>query len=165
MDAVLSILAAIGLRADPAWAAANCRSGVPPGTAAQDLLASSLSCDLKRIVSGGALPVPLGDAPTTLVGPVVLQIVRADDVSQPLQCRSNSIVNAGRALKLILTDGYNEIAAFEWRRIPSIPLGDVVGAKIICKNVPLRHGLLLLSPENALFVGGSIDNRAESPEV
>ena len=151
---VLPMLSAIGLRADPSWALANATAGLPANAVAQRLFDASISCDLKKIVSEGSLPSNLSDAPEVLSGPFLLQTISAEDVSVPKEFRSNGGGGINRALKFVLTDGRQDVLAFEWRHLPAVPSVVPPGSKFICKNVPLRHGLLLLAPENTLYVGG-----------
>lgn len=150
---VLALLSGVGLRADASWAAANCRAGLGPDAAVQCLLSASLACDLRHIVSGASLPNPLGDE--IVPGPFLLQILRADDVSIPTESRPTTGAHAGRALKLVVTDGCAECFAIEWRHLAAMPSPVPVGSKLLCKNVLARRGLLLLSPDNTLFLGGN----------
>lgn len=162
--AILAQLAELGLRADPAWAASHCKGGVPVDVAVQSLLTASLTFDLRRVVSGGSLPQPLDEAPSILPGPFLLQICCAEDVSVPAESRATSGAHANRALRFTLTDGSQDVPAFEWQRLPAIPSPVPIGAKLICRQVPFHHGLLLLAPENTLFVGGAIVDGAAAPQ-
>ena len=159
---VLALLSGVGLRADAAWAAANCKAGLGPDAAVQCLLSASLSCDLRQIVSGASLPNPLGGEPCIVPGPFLLQILRADDVSIPTESRLATGAHAGRTLKFVVTDGCADCFAVEWRHLATVPSPIPVGSKLLCKNVPARRGLLLLSPDNTLFLGGQLPVAAPS---
>jgi hypothetical protein len=153
--AVHAALAAVGLRADPAWISANLPQG-PVNACAQGLLTLAATCDLRRIVEAGSLPALGPDSACTLPGPFFLQVKSCEDVSIPLEERSCGRTGPHRSFKFLLTDGRQDVSAFELHRIPSIPATVVGGAKLIIKHVDVRRGLLLLTPENTLFVGGLV---------
>ncbi|CEP03741.1 RecQ-mediated genome instability protein 1 [Plasmodiophora brassicae] len=61
-----------------------------------------------------------------------------------------------RTLKLCLTDGARYAFAVE-RKPMSDALSGTHGVKIICQDVPVRMGHLLLTPRNTFVVGGGCD--------
>jgi hypothetical protein len=167
-QAVLLALAAVGLRADPAWVASTCSKTGPADAVADELLAAATRRDLRKIVSAGSLP-PINTDSARLAGPFLLQVSSCEDVSQPQAERAAAAAASGgaaaaaassglhRALKLHITDGRQEVFAFELRKITSAPAPIPVGAKLLVKSVDVRHGLLLLTTENTLYLGGSFD--------
>mmetsp|Transcript_12953 Transcript_12953/g.19522 ORF Transcript_12953/g.19522 Transcript_12953/m.19522 type:complete len:230 (+) Transcript_12953:25-714(+) len=62
-----------------------------------------------------------------------------------------------RCLKLTLTDGFDIFTAIEYAPIPIIPFDeDLMGTKLVLATVVFRRGILLLTPSNCQFYGGSI---------
>ena len=57
--------------------------------------------------------------------------------------------------QLRLTDGVQDVVAVESVPIRELKV-DSVGVKILVRDVPLRHGVLMLAPENVRVLGGSV---------
>jgi hypothetical protein len=160
---VLASLQAIGFHADPEWVEANRTMAGLPDDVAQKLLAIATHCDLRRIVSTGSLPTIDPTVLTSLQGPFFLQIDSCEDVSIPLEDRAGGLNSVNRALKFQLSDGRQEIFAFEHRRLAAVPSIVTKGAKLLVKNVEVRHRLLLLSADNTLFLGGDFESEPPAP--
>ena len=118
-----------------------------------------LRSDLAASVAAPGLPDPLVGG--RLPGPVLLQISRAVNVTRPrhesmLECAPDK-----RTLKLQLTDGHRNVAAFELEPVPQLSISDF-GVKVLLRNVQVRGSMLLLQPENVYVLGGEMPSaRAE----
>ena len=125
-------------------------------------LDADLCALLERRDSAGLLPDPLGPA-GLLAGPVVVQLAALVDVSRPASAApqsdggGGSPFRAGRTLLLTLTDGRTECKALELCPLPQLtPELCVPGTKLALRGVPMRKGLLLLSPGCTRVLGGRV---------
>jgi len=55
-----------------------------------------------------------------------------------------------------MTDGGQRIFGMEYQRLPSLSINTLPGVKILVSDVPVRHGLLLLSNKNTVVLGGQV---------
>lgn len=104
-------------------------------------------------------------AKESLLGPIVLQILKVRNVSAP---KSNEDSKAApKLLKLQLTDGQATYAAVEIENIPALTTNTPPGTKILLKKGPIRiaHGLLLLDSKNVEVLGGVVPSLIEKWEV
>lgn len=65
-----------------------------------------------------------------------------------------------RTLKLGLTDGHQLVFGFEFASLPQFSVNIARGTKIVVENVPVRHGLLLLAPDNCQLLETTTDQPA-----
>ncbi|KAL7006449.1 hypothetical protein EMMF5_004102 [Cystobasidiomycetes sp. EMM_F5] len=66
-------------------------------------------------------------------------------------------------LKLVVSDGWSQRSAIEYRRIQGLSLEDTqLGCKLLLKNVKSRRGILLLDDTNCIVKGGFIAERDET---
>lgn len=75
-----------------------------------------------------------------------------------------STAGAARTLKVGLTDGHQLVFGFEYISLPQFSVNVPRGTKIVVENVPVRHGLLLLGPENCQLLETSADYSGRSNE-
>jgi hypothetical protein len=87
-----------------------------------------------------------------LEGPLVLQVEEAINVGARAEERKSSDANA--LYKVFLTDGRQCIIGIEVVRIPELSFRTPQGSKVILSKVPVRRGVLLLSPANCKLLGG-----------
>eukprot|EP00758_Cryptobia_borreli_P005914 Tbor_TRINITY_DN5011_c0_g2::TRINITY_DN5011_c0_g2_i1::g.14373::m.14373/K18404/TDRD3; tudor domain-containing protein 3 len=135
---------------------------------------AALQSNFFDITSPGILPSFLSSQVSTETKfPMLLQIVAAKDVTQPLRPCADmtedeafiagapgqlSQYNKHRLLKLILSDGHCEIPAIELTTLTnvfkSIP---VPGEKVLVKEgTEVRNGMLIMSPLTISHVGGFV---------
>ena len=141
-----------------------------------------LDVDLSR-VGLGCLPSWAreddGTSGGELVGPMVLQLVRASDISRPLRrpaastvsaaARADSSGGAPRMLRLELTDGDAVVVGVEHAPLLSLPSDASLapGAKFALApdaRVERRRGLLLFSGDQLRPIGGRVPELAETWE-
>lgn len=144
------------------------------------ILERLLDADLRAASSGSTLPADMvGLHNVTLSGNVLLQVVSASDVAaskrsleksrialeeeedgengdgNPGQQKKNgqpAMPTPKRLLKIDFTDGKNRFIGIEHRRIEA--LQGYPGEKVLLKEIPIRRGIMLLSPDNLVVLGG-----------
>jgi len=85
-----------------------------------------------------------------LQGPFVVQVEETLNISHHFEDRDNSRgVN-----KLLFSDGNRFVYGFEYRKING--LDKCVGLKCMIQNVKVERGLLCLTPDNLVFLGGGV---------
>ena len=57
-------------------------------------------------------------------------------------------------MKLLLTDGVKEVIGMEYRNVDGFNVDIKLGTKIAVKEVRVRRGILLLTNENCIVLGG-----------
>eukprot|EP00727_Mastigamoeba_balamuthi_P010894 m51a1_g6427 hypothetical protein (435) ;mRNA; r:325773-331602 len=62
-----------------------------------------------------------------------------------------------RTMKLALSDGTTRVYALERQRVPTLGPDTPLGAKIALRGVVVKRGLLMLDAENAVVLGGRVD--------
>ena len=137
-----------------ALAAAQAERG--GGTAAQvdkSVFAQLFSADLAAALASPALPEPLVDG--TLKGPVLVQVLRAVNVTQPRLESMAECAPERRTLKLQLTDGHRTVTAFELQAVPQLSIVDF-GVKLLLRDVQVQDGMLLLQKEGVQVLGGAL---------
>lgn len=100
-------------------------------------------------IGKGCLPDDVNRSPSSaLKGPLVLQVVSADDVSKPSRVTSTGAGdNKGRLLALKLTDGRLTCKALEYKRLDELtPDRLPPGTKVSLSNASIRQGIVLLEP-------------------
>ncbi len=78
--------------------------------------------------------------------------VKSEVLRQQLDILSSPIIALNPEERALLRINPSDV-------VPSpapVPSPTPVGTKLLCKSIPARRGLLLLSPENTLYLGGSI---------
>ena len=107
-----------------------------------------LNTDLETFANNFSAPLPRPlPLCTTLLGPFYVQIVFASDVSLPLKDRGSLerslSTKRHRTAKLMLTDGWQRVAAVEVRSL-SVLDHVVPGTKLVLPRVDVQHGAILL---------------------
>ncbi|ETO14207.1 hypothetical protein RFI_23160, partial [Reticulomyxa filosa] len=77
----------------------------------------------------------------------LLEIVNATQAQFEGKNKEAQGPTASRLLRLLLTDGVHIIYGMEYSRISGLSVSTPVGCKIMVKDVELRHGYLLLTPD------------------
>ncbi|KAG2227752.1 hypothetical protein INT45_004794 [Circinella minor] len=143
------------------------------------ILQHFLSKDLKD-TSIPTIPSNYGSAPLDSFPPgqgIVLQIVDVQDISNSTHSLLNNLATVApvrqvyvrRAtesdiqfprgtLRWTLTDGYKEIVALEYERLPQLKLTTPFGCKLFIKPCEVRSGLLFLKPANVKVLGGQVES-------
>ncbi|KIH44869.1 hypothetical protein ANCDUO_25098, partial [Ancylostoma duodenale] len=95
-----------------------------------------------------------------LTGPVVLQLTRYRNVSQPKikeDVRSDDDI-----VRLSLTDGHTSVSAVLLEHIKGMSADTPPGTKLlITGKVPIEGGFVLLSPSNVSIIGGRVEKLIE----
>ncbi|KJH51532.1 hypothetical protein DICVIV_02269 [Dictyocaulus viviparus] len=92
----------------------------------------------------------------TLTGPVVLQLSRYRNVSQPKLkegvCRSDDVA------RVSLTDGHTSVSALILENIRGINADSPPGVKLLLSGViTLENGFFILTPSNVTVIGGRVE--------
>ncbi|KAL4420941.1 hypothetical protein ABPG77_004570 [Micractinium sp. CCAP 211/92] len=93
---------------------------------------------------------------TTLRGKFLLQADEILNIGAAVRERYNGHDGNGRCLKLLLTDGVQQVAALEYRPIAALRATTPAGTKLLLRDVPVRRGMMLLTPQNCSVLGGSV---------
>ncbi|CAI5743229.1 unnamed protein product [Peronospora destructor] len=95
----------------------------------------------------------------TIQGMCILQVVDVANIGANYEHRTEfSFAGPARTLKLGLTDGHQLVFGFEFTPLPQFSVNMRRGTKIVMENVPVRHGLLLLAPDNCQLLEASSDH-------
>jgi tudor domain-containing protein 3 len=133
-----------------------------------DIIKAILDLDLKQ-VGAPCLPEDINRADSTkLVGPHILQLVEATDISRPTKFQETVPEDRkNRLLRLRLTDGSKACTAIEYTSIPSLHTKQLIpGVKIKIQNAVIRVGSLLLDSSKTISVlGGRVERLAAAWEV
>lgn len=103
-----------------------------------------------------------------LKGPVVLQVSKIRDVSQPKATESfRGAESVGRMLKVTLTDGHSIVTGVETdAQMKNLSISTPPGTKVkLSGSVPMEHGFLLLSSDNCQVIGGSVEKLIEKWKI
>ena len=123
-----------------------------------------LDADLTKSPAVARLPANLGSA-NLLPGPLVVQLVSCVDVARPAAqrrsqeqgCLPAPEPSSSRMLLLTLTDGQAECRGLELCSISQLSAALCVpGTKLALQGVPVRKGMLLLSPSSTRVLGGRV---------
>jgi len=87
---------------------------------------------------------------------ICLQIVELINIGESSEKRSDISQGFGRCYKMLLTDGSKTFLGFEHRRLPDLS-NQSMGAKILVEKALVRRGVLLLSPQNTVVLGGHLE--------
>lgn len=90
-----------------------------------------------------------------LSGLYFLEVTACIDIMSPSEERKSKSKNSKRMFKLSMTDGKQTVIGIEDIMIPTLSNLKRFGCKVLVKDVPMRRGVLLLSPSNLLVLGGS----------
>ncbi|KAI9895502.1 hypothetical protein PsorP6_019346 [Peronosclerospora sorghi] len=94
----------------------------------------------------------------TIQGMMILQVVDVANIGANYKHRTElSIAGPTRTLKLVLTDGHQLVFGFEFTPLLQFNVKVPRGTKIVLENVPIRHGLLLLTSDNCQLLETSFD--------
>ncbi|KAL4158469.1 hypothetical protein PRNP1_004245 [Phytophthora ramorum] len=94
----------------------------------------------------------------TIQGVCILQVVDVANIGANYEHRTElSAAGPTRTLKLGLTDGHQLVFGFEFSSLPQFSVNIARGTKIVVENVPVRHGLLMLAPDNCQLLETSSD--------
>ncbi|KAG1709023.1 hypothetical protein DVH05_022653 [Phytophthora capsici] len=95
---------------------------------------------------------------STIQGMCILQVVDVANIGANYEHRTEfSTAGSARTLKLGLTDGHQLVFGFEYISLPQFSVNVPRGTKVIVENVPVRHGLLMLGPDNCQLLETSAD--------
>lgn len=95
-----------------------------------------------------------------LSGPVILQLTKYRNVSQP-KVREDAQSNDDVA-RLSLTDGHTSVSALLLDNFKGLSSDTPPGTKLLITGaVPIECGFVLLSPKNVTVVGGRVDSLIE----
>ncbi|PSC73828.1 recQ-mediated genome instability 1 [Micractinium conductrix] len=156
--------ALLGARLQPAWLAAcvahlDARggfNGLPVERRARLVLQQLLPADLNTC---GAASLPPGIQSlhdNTLRGKFLLQADEVLNIGAAVRDRYTGTDSNNRCLKLLLTDGAQQVAGLEYRPTPALHSAMPAGCKLVVRDAPVRRGMLLLTPENCSVLGGGV---------
>ncbi|KAK9798907.1 hypothetical protein WJX73_007349 [Symbiochloris irregularis] len=126
-----------------------------------DLRQLLLCTDLKKIGTS-ALPSGINTPEVrNLRGPLVLQVVSAEDVARPSKAFAGASKN--RLLQLKLTDGKSTCKALEHSACPELDVKHLIpGTKVkLCGSIPVKLGFVLLEAKLVQVLGGRVEALAE----
>ena len=89
-----------------------------------------------------------------LKGGHLLQVNELLNVGSTAEHRGKD--NASRCLKLHLTDGKQSLVGVEVKMIKDLSVQSAPGVKLFVRDVKVRHGMLMLYPENTAVLGGAV---------
>ncbi|KAK8803823.1 hypothetical protein WA158_001517 [Blastocystis sp. Blastoise] len=116
------------------------------------LLNKILFCDLS-ILSEPTLPTGIAAKDTFhLNGSYIVQILGCSNICEPEKKQFND--GATRLLKLKLSDGYQNVFAIEYKKVPHLLPTIAIGTKLCIKDILVAGGLLLFEPEKVIILGG-----------
>ncbi|GAB4816827.1 hypothetical protein N2152v2_003873 [Parachlorella kessleri] len=123
------------------------------------LLQQCLHCDF-NLCGSGALPPGVQELRgTQLRGRFLLQLDEVINIAAPAKQRYSQAGGAGsaRCLKLLLTDGVQQVAGLEYQFIPRLAPFMPAGTKVLVYEPTIRRGVLLLTPANLVVLGGRVE--------
>ncbi|EKX30880.1 hypothetical protein GUITHDRAFT_51889, partial [Guillardia theta CCMP2712] len=80
------------------------------------------------------------------------QIDEVINISEPNEHRLAD--TRGRMLKLLLTDGTENICGLELNEIRDLSVNSPAGVKVLVKDFEMRRGVALFGPHNLCVLGG-----------
>ena len=95
-----------------------------------------------------------------LKGPVVLQIIRIENITQPLRRRDEN--TQPRLLAIQVSDGTTKVTALEIEQLSDINASTPPGGKILFMGGIIRFGKLLFTPSNVKYLGGVVNHLLEA---
>lgn len=141
-----------------------------------------LGADLRGVVASSNLPDRVDELHNVILeGNFIMQVNASSNIAESMRSlnikekesdagnHTNSTTNgqpannSRRSLKLELSDGIQNVVAFERRTIKT--LKGQPGEKLLLCNVPVRQGLLLLDDQNTKILGGSLPALQEDDQV
>ncbi|CAM9813800.1 unnamed protein product [Ectocarpus sp. 13 AM-2016] len=125
-----------------------------------------LACDLRE-VGEACLPAGVGGMVKERVkGKMVVQVENARDIAKNLEQREKvDGSSAHHTLKLALGDGRQTVAAFEYKRVQGLVADPPLGLKLLLVEPWVRRGILLLSSDNTIVLGGEVSSLVEARET
>lgn len=141
-----------------------------PALSADDLYRKALMENLKDVCDRSSLPLGIAsEVSVTLLNTVVLQINSSRDATQPLRpcadtTEEETAMNSAlqkfscrRLLRLVLTDGFVEVPAFELSTLSSFKGIPIPGEKLLIKaGADVRSGAIIMTESNTLLLGGEV---------
>ncbi|KAJ3151169.1 hypothetical protein HDU86_006159 [Geranomyces michiganensis] len=181
---VLDALHARNFRIHPDWTA-QCAAYLnampsPPRTTAALVDAITHQFLHSDIADMGlpSLPPNIADAHRVQIGqhphPIVLQVNEVHEVGVPVNAILEAIAEfkpkkgepprpPGQVLRLprkmlrvILSDGHQQVTAMEYVHLPGIALDSPVGMKVAISGATIRRGILVATPANFNILGGQV---------
>lgn len=95
-----------------------------------------------------------------LKGPVVLQIVKVENITQPLRRRDEN--TQPRLLAIQVSDGTTKVTGIEIEQLSDINASTPPGGKILFMGGIIRFGKLLFTPNNVKYLGGVVNHLLEA---
>lgn len=149
--------------------AERCLASLPTLTAAE-LYRKALSENIKDIHDSSVLPFGIASQTSaTLPSNVVLQVHTSRDATQPLRPCADATeeeaalhaalqrTNSRRLLRLVLTDGYVEIPAFELSTLSVFNGVPIPGEKLLLRaGTEVKSGAVIMTEKDVVPLGGEV---------
>ncbi|PRW59034.1 recQ-mediated genome instability 1 [Chlorella sorokiniana] len=165
MDGLEEELGRLGARVSPQWLAGclaflqGAQPGLgaaPPPVRAKAVLQQLLAADLNQCGAAALPPGVQGLHDTTLPGKLLLQVDEVLNIAAAVRERYSGHDGGHRCLKLLLTDGVQQVAAVEYRPTPALHSAMPAGCKLVVQGAAVRRGILLLTPQCCAVLGGGV---------
>lgn len=141
-----------------------------PSINAQDIFRIILHSNLSDVVEASSLPIGIASQlSSTIPSNLVLQISTSRDATQPLRPSADAtadeidLYGSGqknspkRLLKLVLTDGLNNIGAFELCTLQTFHSIPIPGEKVLIKaGAEVKNGSIILNDDHVVLLGGEV---------
>eukprot|EP00884_Botryococcus_braunii_P012820 jgi/Botrbrau1/21539/Bobra.174_2s0042.1 len=136
-------------------------SAALPNRKKELLVAHFLQCDLNS-AGAGCLPADIQNwHGRILQGAYVLQVDELTNMAVAAKQRYEQD-GKSRCLKLLMTDGQQQICGIEFSRLGMLKTDMPVGFKVVITNALVRRGFMLLKPDNVKLLGGQVDRLEEA---
>eukprot|EP01117_Protostelium_nocturnum_P011159 TRINITY_DN4053_c0_g1_i4.p1 TRINITY_DN4053_c0_g1~~TRINITY_DN4053_c0_g1_i4.p1 ORF type:complete len:529 (-),score=195.76 TRINITY_DN4053_c0_g1_i4:202-1788(-) len=112
-----------------------------------------------KLSSKGFLPSSIKDL-KKISGSHLFQVEDSINIGENYESRGSE--SRGRCMKVNLSDGMNDIWAFEYQRIPQFSVQIPPGTKIEITDATVRRGMILLTPLNTKVIGGTVKEMIEA---
>ncbi|CAM9636227.1 unnamed protein product, partial [Discosporangium mesarthrocarpum] len=117
-----------------------------------------------REAGEGCFPAGLGNkVKEEIKGKFVVQVENAKDIAKSFEQREGS--SSHHTLKLAVGDGKQTVVALEYRRIQGMSSNPSPGLKLFISCPWVRRGVLLLSEENTVVLGGEVPSLVEARAI
>lgn len=141
-----------------------------PAISIAELYKKAIMENIKDVSDASVLPFGIGSqASATIPNDVVLQIHTSRDATQPLRICADATEeeaamsaalqksNNRRLLKLVLTDGYTEIPAFELTTLSVFKGVPIPGEKLLIRSgTNVRNGAIIMTDACVVALGGEV---------
>ncbi|WKY09094.1 hypothetical protein Q1695_001892 [Nippostrongylus brasiliensis] len=99
-----------------------------------------------------------------LNGPVVLQLTRFRNVSQPKV--KEDVKSSNDVVRLSLTDGHTSVSAVLLESVKGLTVDTPPGTKVLISGtLPVEGGFIMLAPQNITIIGGRVESLIEKWNV